>query len=48
VPYRGKTNNPALVPYVAAQLAELRHCPVEEIASITSRNFEALFTGVLL
>lgn len=48
VPYRGKTNNPALVPFVAAQLAQLRHCPVEEIARITSRNFETLFKGVLL
>lgn len=48
VPYRGKTNNPALVPYVAAQLAEIRRCSVQEIANITSRNFEALFKGVLL
>ncbi len=47
VPYRGKTNNPALVPYVAAQLAQLKQCPVAQIAEITSRNFEALFKGVL-
>lgn len=47
VPYRGKTNNPSLVPYVAAQLAALRRCPVEEIAEATSRNFETLFKGVL-
>lgn len=48
VPYRGKTNNPSLVPYVAACLAELKHCPLEQIAAVTSRNFEALFKGVLL
>lgn len=48
VPYRGKTNNPSLVPFVAAQLAEIRQCPVEQIAEITSRNFEVLFKGVLL
>ncbi|ABD69980.1 TatD-related deoxyribonuclease [Rhodoferax ferrireducens T118] len=48
VPYRGKTNNPSLVPFVAAQLAETRHRPVEHIAEITSRNFETLFKGVLL
>lgn len=48
VPYRGKTNNPSFVPLVAAQLAEIKHCPVEQIAEITSRNFEALFKGVLL
>ncbi|NDP49584.1 MAG: TatD family hydrolase, partial [Sulfuriferula multivorans] len=47
VPYRGKTNNPSLVPFVAAQLAELRQCPVEQIAAITSRNFETLFKEVM-
>lgn len=47
VPYRGKTNNPSFVPFVARQLAELKQCPVERIAEITSRNFDALFCGVL-
>lgn len=47
VPYRGKTNNPSLVPYVAKQLAELRQCAVEEIAQVTSHNFNVLFKGVL-
>jgi len=47
VPYRGKTNNPSFVRFVAAQLAQIRQCPVEEIAEITSRNFETLFKGVL-
>ncbi len=46
VPYRGKTNNPSYVPYVAAQLAELRGVAVEDIAAVTSANFENLFTGV--
>ena len=46
VPYRGKTNPPALVPWVAAQLASLRGCPVADIATHTSRNFEDLFKGV--
>ena len=46
VPYRGKTNNPSYVPFVAKQIAELRGVPVEEIADITSRNFDTLFTGV--
>lgn len=45
-PYRGKTNNPSYVPFVARQLAELRGAPVEEIASVTSANFERLFPGV--
>jgi TatD DNase family protein len=48
VPYRGKTNNPSLVPFVAAQLADIKQCSVEQIAVATSRNFESLFKGVLL
>jgi TatD DNase family protein len=46
VPYRGKTNNPSYVPYVARQLAQLRDLPLEQIAEVTSRNFERLFKGV--
>jgi TatD DNase family protein len=46
VPYRGKTNNPSYVPYVAKQLAALKNCSVEEIAEVTSRNFTRLFAGV--
>jgi TatD DNase family protein len=47
VPYRGKTNNPSYVPYVAHQLAQLRDLPVETVAEATSANFERLFSGVL-
>lgn len=47
VPYRGKTNNPSYVPYVAQQIAQLRACPVETIADATSRNFERLFSAAL-
>ena len=42
-PFRGKTNTPALVPWVAKQMAELKGVAVEEIAQVTSRNFEQLF-----
>lgn len=48
VPFRGKTNNPSYVPYVAQQLAEIRKIPVQEIAEATSRNFERLFKDVLI
>ncbi len=48
VPYRGKTNNPSYVPWVAKQLAHLRNCPVELIAQATSDNFERLFKGTKL
>ena len=46
VPYRGKTNNPSYVPFVAQQLATLRQLPVEAIAAATSANFEHLFKAV--
>ena len=47
VPYRGKTNNPSYVPWVAKQLAEIKGCSPEAIGEQTSRNFDALFAGVL-
>ena len=48
VPYRGKTNNPSYVPWVAKQLAHLRNCPVELIAQATNANFERLFKDINL
>ncbi|MDB5741810.1 MAG: hydrolase, TatD family [Polaromonas sp.] len=46
MPYRGKTNNPSYVPWVAKKISEIRQQPLEVIAQATSRNFEQLFTGV--
>ena len=46
VPFRGKTNNPSYVPHVAHQIAQVRHCPVEEVAQFTSDNFDTLFQRV--
>jgi TatD DNase family protein len=43
VPFRGKTNTPALVPHVAAVLAKERGLSVDELAGHTTRNFERLF-----
>ncbi|WP_046114426.1 TatD family hydrolase [Aquincola tertiaricarbonis] len=43
VPFRGKVNQPAYVPHVAAQLSELKGCSAEEIGRVTSANFERLF-----
>lgn len=48
VPFRGKTNNPSYVPYVAKQLAAIRDCSIEDIGEATSRNFTQLFGGVKL
>lgn len=46
VPYRGKTNNPSYVPFVAQQIATLKQLSVETVAQATSENFDALFTAV--
>ncbi len=42
-PYRGKTNMPAYVPWVAKQVAESKGLSVVAVAAATSRNFEHLF-----
>ena len=46
VPYRGKTNNPSYVPFVARQLAQVKNLPVETIAKATSANFGHLFKRI--
>jgi TatD DNase family protein len=43
VPYRGKTNQPAYVPFVARQVAALKQMTVEQVAEATSANFDHLF-----
>ena len=43
VPYRGKTNQPAYVPFVAKQVAALKQVSQAEIAAVTSANFDRLF-----
>lgn len=43
VPYRGKTNQPAYVPHVAVQLAQLKGLPLEQVAEATTANCERLF-----
>lgn len=43
VPYRGKVNEPSLLPHTAQVLADLKGVCVQEISDITSRNFNQLF-----
>lgn len=43
VPYRGKSNQPAWVRYVAEHIAELRDESVETVAATTTSNFFTLF-----
>ncbi|KKN33476.1 hypothetical protein LCGC14_0803310 [marine sediment metagenome] len=47
VPHRGKTNRPVFVKHVAEFLAELRGESVEDIARITTENFQRLFPSTL-
>jgi TatD DNase family protein len=45
VPYRGKSNQPAYVRYVAEHIAELRNTNVEAIAEATTDNYFKLFSS---
>lgn len=42
-PYRGKLNQPAWVRHVAAEVAQLRGMPLDELARETTKNFFKLF-----
>jgi TatD DNase family protein len=42
-PYRGKTNQPAYVKYVAEEIARLRNISLQEVGEQTSINFRKLF-----
>lgn len=44
IPFRGKTNQPAYVRYVAETIAELRGIPVPDVIEATTRNFFRLFS----
>lgn len=43
VPYRGKTNKPAYVKFIADEIAKLRNMLSDEIISITTENAERFF-----
>jgi TatD DNase family protein len=44
-PYRGKSNQPAYVKYVAEHIAELRGSSLEAISEATTENFFRLFSA---
>lgn len=46
VPFRGKTNEPSFVPFVARRIAELRGVSESVIGEMTYRNFFLLFNGL--
>ena len=43
VPWRGRRNESAYLPLVAAKVAEVKGLPVQEIETITTHNAETLF-----
>lgn len=43
VPKRGKTNEPANIPFIADKVAELKHIDIEEVAEITTDNAIGFF-----
>lgn len=43
MPYRGKQNEPAYVRHVAQAIADIKQTSLQEIARITSDNFERCF-----
>ncbi|MBR6105233.1 MAG: TatD family hydrolase [Paludibacteraceae bacterium] len=43
VPFRGKRNETSYIKYVAEKIAEIKGCPVEEVAEETSHNAKEMF-----
>ena len=41
--YRGKRNEPAFIPIIARKIADMKHCDIQEVAAITTRNANQLF-----
>ena len=48
IPHRGQQNEPALITHTAAALTELRGISPEEIATLTTANFQRLFPDTAL
>lgn len=46
--FRHRRNTPESIPLIAGQLARIKDCPVEEVASATTRNAEHLFPGIVV
>lgn len=43
VPFRGKTNEPAYLKYIAQKLSEIKQIPITEVENITTQNAKNLF-----
>lgn len=45
VPYRGKRNESSYIPVIAAKIAEIKNCSVDEVMEVTTANAERVFPG---
>lgn len=43
VPFRGKRNESSYLTYIAQQLADIKKCSIEDVATITTANAEKIF-----
>ena len=43
VPFRGKRNEPAYIPYIAARLADITGKTIDEVAEVTTRNARLMY-----
>jgi len=43
VPYRGKRNEPAYLPYIAAAIADIQQVAVEQVGAVTTANAKHIF-----
>jgi len=42
-PFRGKRNEPSFIPIIAQKIAEIKNCPLEEVAEYTTNNAKRIF-----
>jgi TatD DNase family protein len=42
-PHRGKRNESSYLKYIVEKVAEIKNCPIEKVAKITSQNAEKIF-----
>lgn len=42
-PYRGKRNEPAYIKIIAEKISEIKNLPLEEVATVTTKNAEKVF-----
>ena len=43
VPFRGKTNEPKYIPYIAQEIADLKEISLRNVTNVTTINAEKVF-----